>query len=102
MYESFYAFSPFVTVWNVHVAFGLIINIMLMEFLWLWVHFYFFYIKFVTSVSIFGNSATLRCISINKNLFNGIRPSVVMHSNQTPAKEYSRQIRYTNIKGITV
>lgn len=62
----------------------------------------FFYIKFVTSVSIFGNSATQRCISIKKNLLNGIRLSVVMHSNQTPAKEYSIQIRYTNIKGITV
>lgn len=62
----------------------------------------FFYIKFVTSVSIFGNSATQRYITIKKNLLNGIRLSVVMHSNQTPAKEYSRQIRYTNIKGITV
>lgn len=62
----------------------------------------FFYIKFVTSVSIFGNSATQRYITIKKNMLNGIRLSVVMHSNQTPAKEYSRQIRYTNIKGITV
>lgn len=41
-------------------------------------------------------------ILLKKNLLNGIRLSVVMHSNQTPAKEYSRQIRYTNIKGITV
>lgn len=39
---------------------------------------------------------------LKKNLLNRIRLSVVMHSNQTPAKEYSRQIRYTNIKGITV
>lgn len=103
MYESFYAFSPFVTVWNVHVAFGLIINIMLMEFLWLWVHFYFFFISSLSPplayLVILQHKGILL---LKKNLLNGIRLSVVMHSNQTPAKEYSRQIRYTNIKGITV
>lgn len=81
MYEFFYVFSLFVMVWNVYVVFGLIINIMLMEFLWFWVYFYFFYIKFVIFVSIFGNFVILRCISIKKNLFNGIRFFVVMYFN---------------------
>lgn len=66
MYEFFYVFSLFVMVWNVYVVFGLIINIMLMEFLWFWVYFYFFYIKFVIFVSIFGSFVILRCISIKK------------------------------------